>query len=117
MTVSDLRCDHCARAVPGPADGRRFVYHPGRAQFRDSSGLLCVPCWDELAGWLGPDRPLRRCAVCGETVTREQCLHVHPLEDPQTWRLCARHAVEFLNGLHTVEPKLDPADFRFPGAG
>ncbi|TNC25838.1 hypothetical protein [Amycolatopsis alkalitolerans] len=116
MTVSDLHCDRCGRFVSSPADGRRFVYHPGRAQFRDTSGLLCVPCWDGLAGWLGAERPLRRCAVCGEEVTREQSLHVHTIEDPQAWRLCSPHAVEFLNSLRTVDPKLDAATFRFPGS-
>lgn len=114
MTITDLHCDRCACFISEPGAGIRFVYHPGRAQFRDSSGLLCVRCWDELEQWLGPDRPLRQCAVCGEEVTREQSLHVHLVDDAQAWRLCGQHAVEFLNGLCTVEPKLDPATFRFP---
>lgn len=114
MTITDLHCDRCDRFISEPDAGVRFVYHPGRAQFRDSSGLLCARCWDELELWLGPDRPLRRCAVCREEVTREQSLHLHRVDDAQSWRLCAPHAVEFLNRLRTVEPKLDPVTFRFP---
>jgi hypothetical protein len=30
------------------------------------------------------------------------------------WQLCTAHALDFLNSLRTVEPKLDPATFRLP---
>jgi hypothetical protein len=116
MTISNLRCDICGGAVSGPGGGVRFVYHPGRAELRDSSGLLCGRCWDQTRGWLGEGRVPRSCAVCGEAVARQRSLHLHPFGEAAAWRLCLTHAVEFLNRLCTVEPKLDPATFRFPFA-
>lgn len=125
MTISDLRCDVCAGFVGGPggaADtashgGVRFAYHPGRPELRDTSGLLCGRCWSDVRRWLGNDRHTpRSCAVCEKPVTRHRSLHLHRFGDARTWRLCPSHAVEFLNRLRTVEPKLDPVTFRFPFA-
>lgn len=124
MTIRDLLCDVCGRLVPGPsgeslptsAGGVRFAYHPGQLRLRDDSGLLCEQCWGEVRGWLGT-AVWRQCAVCGEAVRHEGSLHVRRLDEPDTWQLCRNHAVEFLNRLQTVEPKLDPASFEFPGTG
>ncbi|MGE5291126.1 MAG: hypothetical protein ACM3ML_28795 [Micromonosporaceae bacterium] len=115
LTVNDLRCDVCGRFLSGPAAGVRFVYHPGVPELRDDSGVACVACWDVLTGTL--DLTVSRgCAACGEPVPRRQSLHVRRFSQPGSWRLCARDAVGFLNSLRTVEPKLDAAAFRFPGA-
>lgn len=120
MTVSDMRCDQCGIFVAGPEeteDGRggvRFVYHPGRPQLRDTSGLLCVRCWNEVETWLGAQRRPLLCAVCDEPLQREHSLHVHRFDEARVRRLCKEHAVEFLNRLRTVEPKLDATTFRFP---
>src|SRR5579875_3339823 len=94
MTIHDLRCDVCGRVIPLPADGVRFSYHPGRADLRDDSGLAC--------------------AQCGAATSRSASLHLRRPGQPSSWRLCAADAVAFLNRLRTVEPKLDPATFRFP---
>jgi hypothetical protein len=32
----------------------------------------------------------------------------------ESWQLCRRHAVEFLNRLRTVDPKLDAETFELP---
>lgn len=135
MTINDLRCDVCGRPLAGLAarpaapaypaatppgsagnvEGVRFVYHPGRPEFRDTSGLACQACWDdavrEFASPAGG-----RCAACGTAVGRLDSLHLRRYDDPKSWRLCAPDAVSFLNRLRTVEPKLDPATFRFPFA-
>jgi hypothetical protein len=122
MTISDLLCDACESFVPGLTNGPetdggvRFVYHPGRPQLRDTSGLLCARCWGEVQQRFGETRHPRQCSVCGQAVARHTSLHVHRFEDARAWRLCAQHAVEFLNDLRTVQPKLDPATFRFPFA-
>lgn len=139
VTVSDLRCDVCGRLLAGPgggcdprwpaADGAatgaaanqptqpapvRFVYDPGVPELRDDSGLACEPCWDRLvAGFAGPGGP-PRCARCGTAVGRRDSLRVRRFDDPRPWRLCGPHTVELLNALRTVQPKLDPAAFRFP---
>jgi hypothetical protein len=102
---------------PGLAGGVRFVYHPGAPQFRDDSGLACEPCWADAVGGFGDSVASRCCAACGEPVTRTQSLHLRRFDDPRSWRLCASDAVDFLNRLRTVQPKLDPAVFRFPAAG
>ena len=115
LTVNDLRCDVCGRFLPGPAATVRFVFHPGAADLRDDSGVACVACWDALTKPLDVTATAG-CAACGEPVPRKQSLHVRRFSDPGSWRLCARHAAGFLNSLRTVEPKLDPATFRFPGA-
>jgi hypothetical protein len=117
MSVYDLNCDVCGRFLAGPGAGVRFVYHPGLPELRDDSGLACGTCWDALSRGLDPAAPPGRCAACGEPVTRRQSLHLRLFNDPRSWRLCLRHTVGFLNSLRTVEPKLDPATFRFPAAG
>lgn len=117
MTINDLRCDVCGRFLPGPASGVRFVYHPGVPELRDDSGLACTACWDAITRGLDPGAAPARCAACGEAVTRRRSLHVRRFDDPAAWRLCASHAVGFLNTLRTVEPKLNSATFRFPGGG
>lgn len=115
LTIHDLRCDVCGSFLPGPAAGMRFVYHPGVAELRDDSGMACVACWDALTQPL--DRAgTGRCAACGEPAPRGQSLHVREFSQPESWRLCARDAVGFLNSLRTTEQKLDPAAFRFPGS-
>lgn len=122
MTISDLHCDACGVFVPQPTGepgsvgGVRFVYHPGRPQLRDTSGLMCTNCWDHVQRWLGPSRHPKQCAACGQAVVRHRSLHLHRFDDAAAWRLCTEHAVQFLNRLRTVQPKLDPATFRFPFA-
>ena len=114
LTVHDLRCDVCGCFLSGPAAGVRFVYHPGVPELRDDSGMACAACWDTLTRALDLTAT-GRCAACAEPVARGQSLHVRRFSQPGSWRLCARDAVGFLNSLRTVEPKLDPAAFRFPG--
>jgi len=114
LTVHDLRCDVCGCFLSGPAAGVRFVYHPGVPELRDDSGVACAACWDTLTRALDLTAT-GRCAACAEPVARGQSLHVRRFSQPGSWRLCARDAVGFLNSLRTVEPKLDPAAFRFPG--
>jgi hypothetical protein len=116
MTITDLRCDFCGRPRSGPASGVRFGYHPGAPQFRDNSGLACEPCWAAAVGALDGPAAARSCAACGAEITRTTSLHLRRLDGGRTWRLCATHAAEFLNQLRTVEPKFDPATFRFPAA-
>ena len=117
MTINDLSCDVCGRFLPGPAEGVRFVYHPGVPELRDDSGLACSTCWGLITQGLDVTATPGKCAACGEPVARRQSLHVRRHGDPQSWRLCPGHTVGFLNSLRTVEPKLDPATFRFPSAG
>lgn len=104
--------------LPGRPDGVRFVYHPGRPELRDTSGLACQACWDEAVRPFGGQQgqAAGRCAACGTPVGRLESLHLRRYDDPRAWRLCAPDAVDFLNRLRTVEPKLDPATFRFPFA-
>lgn len=103
--------------LPGPGalaeTGVRFSYHPGDPKLRDDSGLLCVGCWTAVAAWLGDSRP-RACAVCGVRLRRHGSLYVRRGGDPAQWQLCPPHAADLLNGLRTVEPKLDRATFRLP---
>lgn len=114
MTIGDLRCDICGRFLAGPADGVRFVFHPGVAELRDDSGLACVSCWGEFERGL-PTPPGITCAVCGGQAPALRSLHVRRFDQPGYWRLCSPHAVAFLNSLRTVAPKLDVDTFRFPG--
>lgn len=114
LTIHNLRCDVCGCFLSGPAAGVRFVYHPGVPELRDDSGMACAACWDTLTRALDLTAT-GRCAACAEPVARGQSLHVRRFSQPGSWRLCARDAVGFLNSLRTVEPKLDPAAFRFPG--
>jgi hypothetical protein len=126
MTITDLRCDHCGRPLAGPATGEddrdtvgrgiRFVYHPGSAQLRDDSGLLCLPCWDETVTWMGTDPSLgpAPCPRCNAPPDNEPRLHMSRLHDLRSWQLCRSDAVAFLNRLRTVEPKLDLDTFTLP---
>lgn len=114
MSIHDLRCDVCGRFLPEPGAGVRFVYHPGIAELRDDSGVTCSACWDALTRRLDL-AATGTCAACGAPAPRRQSLHVRRFTDPGAWRLCADDAVGFLNALRTVQPKLDPATFRFPG--
>ena len=114
LTIHDLRCDVCGCFLSGPAAGVRFVYHPGVPELRDDTGMACVACWDTLTQALDLIAS-GRCAACAEPAPRRQSLHVREFSQPGSWRLCARDAACFLNSLRTVEPKLDPAAFRFPG--
>lgn len=116
MSIIDLRCDLCGTILTGPAAGVRFVYHPGVPELRDDSGLACLACWDGAMAGLDVTATAR-CAACGEPVARQQSLHVRRFDLPDSWRLCAGHAVDFLNSLRTVQPKLDLATFRFPADG
>lgn len=116
MTITDLRCDFCGSFRAAPGGVVRFGYHPGVPQFRDNSGLACEPCWAAAVSGLDGSAAPRSCAAGGEPVTRTGSLHLRRLDSQRTWRLCASHAVLFLNQLRTVQPKLDPATFRFPAA-
>jgi len=124
LTIADLRCDRCERPLGGLArdagnretSGVRFVYHPGSAQLRDDSGLLCLPCWDETVTWMGTDPSLgpAPCPRCNASPDDQPRLHVSRLNDLASWQLCRRDAVAFLNRLRTVEPKLDLDTFALP---
>jgi hypothetical protein len=115
VSISDLCCDLCGRFLAGPDMGVRFVYHPGVPELRDDSGLACESCW--AAAWHDMDlTATAHCAACAEPAPRRECLHVRRFDAPGSWRLCARHAVGFLNSLRTVQPKLDIETFGFPGA-
>jgi len=116
MTISNMSCDICGRFIEGPASGIRFVFHPGAAELRDDSGLTCVPCWEAVESRVDVTAT-GRCAACNEPVPWRRSLHVRRADTPGSWRLCASHAVAFLNSLRTVQPKLDIAEFRFPAAG
>ena len=121
MTIFDLKCDRCGIQIVGRATesmegsaanhGVGFLYHPGEKAFADNSGLACTGCWDEMSSWLGEQSDDEVCSVCGVSV--ERCLFVQT-ELTTAWRLCSDHAVEFLNSLRTVEPKLDPESFVLP---
>lgn len=122
MTVTDMRCDRCARAVSGPCPpgsvldhgGVRFGYHPGDPRMRDDSGVLCGLCWGEWTASWGAPRP-RVCAECGRPVARRASLHLRRTDAVGAgWQLCATHAVAALNELRTVVEKIDPSGFRFP---
>lgn len=121
MTIYDLRCDKCSSPLSGPAGpmdgdraGIRFDYHPGRAELGDTSGLMCRRCWDGVVEWLG-EPATGRCADCDADLRVAPSLFLHRHGDLVPWRLCRSHAVAFLNGLRTVEPKLDPDTFHLPG--
>lgn len=115
MTVYDLRCDRCGSPIGGPDLGVRFLYHPGDFFLKDDSGLLCAACWASTIAWLGGQNVKNRCSVCGTAVEHAGSLHVHRAGDPASWQLCRPHAVEFLNGLRTVDPKLELESFTLAG--
>ena len=106
MTVFDLRCDHCGAQLSGPEEAMRFVYHPGDLVLKDDSGLLCRSCWRAALGWLGVEQPTDVCARCGIPVEQARSVHILRSGEPEAWRLCPPHGVDFLNQLRTVEPKL-----------
>lgn len=122
MTISDLRCDRCGRALSGfagagdagPAAGVRFAYHPGDREMRDDSGTVCRDCWQLWAQRMG--EPVEaQCSVCGVRVTRYASLHLKAVGDgAKPWRLCPPHTADLLNELRTVEPKFDRETFRLP---
>lgn len=123
--MSNLRCDRCALPVSGLVDpeaaasdarpglGVRFSYHPGDVSLVDDSGLVCRSCWQEWTGPLG-DPESFVCAICSRRLAREESLFLRPVGAQVAWQLCAPHAVDQLNQLRTVEPKLDRASFRLP---
>lgn len=130
MTVSNARCDRCGLPVTGVVDpetldlpgdsadardrrGVRFSYHPGEISLRDDSGILCATCWREWTGPLGEPASFV-CAICDKPLTREESLFVRPVGAKTAWQLCAPHAVDQLNQLETVEPKLDKETFHLP---
>lgn len=131
MTVSDLRCDWCGYSLAGLAGagtgpgrlGVRFTYHPGSPALRDNSGLLCSLCWDAALVWLGPSAVAPQvepateasvCSVCRDRLDEGRLVVTRTGQLTSYWLLCRAHAVEFLNRLRTVEPKLDPGTFSFP---
>jgi hypothetical protein len=121
VTIYDLRCDRCDRALVGPATstlapgahGVRFRYHPGAPELGDDAGLLCQACWAAHTEWFGAP-VLGRCSRCGTDLRAAPALVVSGEGDLAGWQLCTAHALDFLNSLRTVEPKLDPATFRLP---
>ena len=46
------------------------------------------------------------CARCGVAVEHSRSVHLQRSGESEGWQLCPEHAVEFLNQLRTVEPKL-----------
>ncbi len=130
MSVSNARCDRCSMPVTGLIDpenlhlpagsddererrGVRFSYHPGEVALRDDSGILCLECWREWTAPLGEPTSFV-CAICGSTLSREESLFVRPVGAKTAWQLCAPDAVDLLNQLETVEPKLDKETFHLP---
>jgi hypothetical protein len=106
MTVFDTRCDRCGTELNGPNEAVRFLYHPGDPVLKDDSGLLCRACWRAALTWLGVEQPHNACARCGMAVEQAGSVHVARSGEAEAWQLCPEHAVQFLNQLRTVEPKL-----------
>jgi ribosomal protein L37E len=106
MTVFDTRCDRCGTELNSPNHAVRFLYHPGDLLLKDDSGLLCRSCWRAALTWLGVEQQENTCARCGIPVEHAASLHVARSGEPEAWQLCPEHAVQFLNQLRTVEPKL-----------
>src|SRR5260370_528470 len=84
----------------------RFLCHPGALLVKAGSGLLCRSCWRAALGWLGVEQQVNVCARCGIPVEHARSVHVQRSGESEGWQLCPEHAVEFLNQLRTVEPKL-----------
>ncbi len=127
MTVNDLCCDRCSKRLFGLADpeepnieqfspnlGIRFMYHPGNLELKDDSGTMCHSCWAKTKQELGDPSISEVCSICQTRLDKTHSFHVVRLGEIKTWRLCNTHAVEFLNKLETVEPKIDPKDFYLP---
>lgn len=106
MTVFDTRCDRCGTELNGPNEAVRFVYYPGDLILKDDSGLLCRSCWRAALTWMGVEQPENACARCGIPVEHARSVHVARSGEPEAWQLCPDHAIQFLNQLRTVEPKL-----------
>ena len=106
MTVFDVRCDRCGMELTSPHDAIRFLYHPGDMIMKDDSGLLCRACWRAALAWLGVEQQPNVCARCGIPVEPSRSVHLLRSGEAEAWQLCREHAVEFLNHLRTVEPKL-----------
>lgn len=124
MTIYDLRCDRCDGVLVGPAApmsgggprGVRFRYQPAAAPgLGDDAGLLCEACWRDCTTWFGTPA-IGRCSRCGADLRTAPALVVSGAGDLGGPLLCATHALEFLNSLRTVEPKLDPETFLLPVA-
>ncbi|HET6953027.1 MAG TPA: hypothetical protein VFI47_21785 [Acidimicrobiales bacterium] len=123
MTIYDLRCDRCDAVLVGPATptpgggvrGVRFRYHPGAPELGDDAGLLCEACWHDCAAWFGA-QVIGQCSRCGVDLRAAPALVVSAVGELAGWLLCTADALEFLNSLRTVEPKLDPRTFRLPVA-
>lgn len=121
MTISDLRCDRCGSPLTGLAgfpfaEGRlgvRFSYDPGIPALRDDAGLMCESCWAEVSSWMGSQLRGTRCSRCRAALDHGRLVVSLP-GDLLAWSLCRSDAVEFLNGLRTVDPKLDAVLFEFP---
>ena len=106
MTVFDVHCDRCGTQLASPDAAVAFVYHPGDLVLKDDSGLLCRSCWRAALGWLGVEQQPNVCARCGVAVEYARSLHLQRRGESEGWQLCPEHAVQFLNQLRTVEPKL-----------
>jgi hypothetical protein len=115
VTVFDLRCDRCGTYLAKPGEAIRFLYHPGDLSLKDDSGLLCRRCWTGLRDWLGEQGVENRCARGDEPVEHPASLHIQRTGESDGWQLCRHHAVDFLNKLRTVDPKLDPETFTLAG--
>lgn len=122
MTIYDLRCDRCGDVLTGPALGAsgsrrgvRFRYHPGTPELGDDAGLLCERCWQDVVAWSGTPE-VDRCSRCGADLRAAPALVVAAVGEVTGWLLCTPDALELLNSLRTVEPKLDPETFRLPVA-
>lgn len=121
MTIFDLRCDRCGTPLAGlvggdgsgPNQAVRFRYHPGRKDLADDAGMLCRACWSNAVAWFGPPGA-DRCSRCGRELRYEPSLYVNEAGDSVGWRLCRDDALEFLNSLRTVEPKLEASSFVLP---
>ena len=120
MTVYDLCCDRCGVPLSGPEGahvgaltGVRFQYHPGFPELGDDAGLVCRRCWELITSWMGTRRAAT-CSRCGADLQAAPSLFFHHHGDLLAWRLCRDDALEFLNTLRTVEPKLDPDTFQLP---
>ena len=92
MTIFDLCCEHCGRAVTGPAGGLldsrddrgvRFAYHPGDRAFADNSSLVCTACWSDMTSKLRTPPSTTQCAVCDTGV--ESSLYIQAGAD--VWSL------------------------------
>jgi hypothetical protein len=113
MTVFDIRCDRCGAELASPNEAIRFLYHPGDMVLKDDSGLLCRSCWRAALAWLGVEQRENVCARCDKPVEHAGSVHIARSGESEGWQLCPEHAVQFLNQLRTVEPKLTVDTLQF----